>query len=802
MKFSRLTRMSSPEIAHRLREQYRRQSDRFRFRGGVGHDEDPELDALANLDGHARGSLKTYFQDGPTHRFYSSIENRDATVSFIDHWHPEWLDKIIEESAAICAHRVNFLSYRNIPLGASINWHRDPISGFDWPRRYYADYDLLHAPPADAKVIHELNRHQHLPRLAKAFFVTGDEAYAREAIAQIESWIDQNPKWLGVNWQSSLELAIRCISWLWTIFLLLPSESLDESRLRRICRSLFAQLDHVYRYPSVYTSPNTHLMGEAAALFIAGVLFPELPRANNWRDFGAATLIDEMQKQVSSDGVYGELSSYYHCYAADFYLHVLALARRNRIQLPETVWNGLSGMLDFVVYLTRPDGTIPLFGDDDGGRVLALDALDYTSFRDGLSTGSVLFGRPDYKFQARGFREESLWLLGADAWPMFDSLAAQPPSEPCRAFAGSGYFIQRSGWGAHDTHVTFDCGGLGIGSGGHSHADALSLTVFSGGHEFLIDPGTSVYNCAREWRRYFRSTAAHNTVVIDGKDQSEPGDTFRWKTKTPGRLRTHLPLTESDYIDADTGTTSARGVVPHRRRIVHIKPNYWIVLDAFDGTGEHDFDFFYHFASKAQLAVMSDEKRGEVECRARIEDAGLQLCMFGSDAVSAEVLCGQINPIQGWASAGYGDRHASPVLKALMRAKAPAAMMSFLVPGRQSIRARRFKANSSHTIAATIRDGEYDDIAVVAVEDGDMQLLDYEMRGEFFWLRTENSSLHRLLAVNAYSFRYRGETIFESSEMIPYVQAYFWDNGILIERGDDERKVYVRDLRDRQLQHG
>jgi len=235
---------------------------------------------------------------------------------------------------------------------------------------------------------------------------------------------------------------------------------------------------------------------------------------------------------------------------------------------------------------------------------------------------------------------------------------------------------------------------------------------------------------------------------------------------------------------------------------VHIKPNYWIVLDAFDGMGEHDFDFFYHFASKAQLAVMSDEKRGEVECRARIEDAGLQLCMFGSDVVSAEVLCGQTNPIQGWASTGYGDRHASPVLKASMRAKAPAAMMSFLVPGKQSVRARRFKANSSHTIAAAIRDGEYDDIAVVAVEDGDMQLLDYSMRGEFFWLRTENTSLHRLLAVNAYSFRYRGETIFESSEMIPYVQAYIWDNGILIERGDDERKVYVRDLRDRQLQHG
>jgi hypothetical protein len=76
---------------------------------------------------------------------------------------------------------------------------------------------------------------------------------------------------------------------------------------------LFAQLDQIYRYPSVYSSPNTHLIGEAAALFIAGVLFRELPRSVHWREFASKVLIGEMQRQVSGDGVYCELSSYYHC---------------------------------------------------------------------------------------------------------------------------------------------------------------------------------------------------------------------------------------------------------------------------------------------------------------------------------------------------------------------------------------------------------------------------------------------------------------------------------------------------------
>src|ERR1041385_1681028 len=100
----------------------------------------------------------------------------------------------------------------------------------------------------------------------------------------MESWIDQNPVWHGVNWQSSLEIGIRSISWLWTIFMLLPSKSFDERVARRICKSLFVQIDHVCRYPSVYSSPNTHVVGEAVALLMAGIVFRDYTRADEWRD--------------------------------------------------------------------------------------------------------------------------------------------------------------------------------------------------------------------------------------------------------------------------------------------------------------------------------------------------------------------------------------------------------------------------------------------------------------------------------------------------------------------------------------
>src|SRR5262245_43897637 len=320
MKLNRLRQMSVSEIAHRLREQFRRETDKLRYCAGSRLDKDDELDQLIQCHG---SSIKTYFLQGPARRFYASVQDREATADFVRRRYPQWLDRAIQEATRLCEHRVKLLAYGDVFLGRNIDWHRDPIAGFHWPRRYWADYDLVHHPPADSKIIHELNRHQHLPRLAKAFFLSGDERYAFEAITQLESWIQQNPKWQGVNWHSSLEIAIRSVSWLWTIFLLLRSQSLDEDKLRRISQSLFAPLDHIYRYPSVYTRPNTQLIGEAAALFMGGVLFQELPRAEAWLEFGLSTLIHQMQKQVFRDGVYGERSSYYHCYATDFYLHVL-----------------------------------------------------------------------------------------------------------------------------------------------------------------------------------------------------------------------------------------------------------------------------------------------------------------------------------------------------------------------------------------------------------------------------------------------------------------------------------------------
>lgn len=158
--------MSAAEIAHRLREQFRRRVDKLRYASQTAPDADFELDELIRRHG---SSLKSYFLHGPAHRFYASVQEREGITEFVAQRYPEWLHVTVEHARILCEHRVNLFAYADVPLGPSIDWHRDPISGFQWPRQYWADYDLVNKPPVDPKIIHELNRHQHLPRLAKVF---------------------------------------------------------------------------------------------------------------------------------------------------------------------------------------------------------------------------------------------------------------------------------------------------------------------------------------------------------------------------------------------------------------------------------------------------------------------------------------------------------------------------------------------------------------------------------------------------------------------------------------------------------
>jgi uncharacterized heparinase superfamily protein len=768
-KLSRLSAMGPGELAHRFRERIFVELDRMNAGIRV-----PAPRCAVDMP------FKTYLMGAPAHRFYPG--QRENLRPFVEAKFPAWIDRAVEEAERLCRHEITLLGHPGVAIGAEINWHRDPITGRIWERHFWADYRPVHESGGrDSKSIHELNRHQHLPRLAKAYVLTGEERYAGEAVAQLNSWIDQNPPGLGINWQSSLEVGIRVISWLWTIFLLLHSRSLDDDSAERIGASLFAQLEHVHRYLSLFSSPNTHLIGEATALFLAGLVFQDQKQPDIWLRDAAVILAETAEKQVLEDGVYGELSSCYHCYALDFYLQALVLADQNEFALPEAFSPKVEGMLEFLLHLTRPDGTLPMLGDDDGGRALAFHGRDYHSFPEGLCLGALHYRRGDFKHQAGAFAEEALWMLGRKSVDDFEAVEAFPPAETTAHYPSAGYSIVRSGWGTRDSHVVFDRGGLGMLTGAHAHADALSIALFGGGRELLVDPGTFVYNCASEWRGYFRSTRAHNTVSVDDRDQSGQGGTFRWTTRYRCRAATSHRLPGLLYLEGehDGYLRLSQGVI-HRRRLLFVAPESWLIVDDLRGSGEHKVDVSFHFAP--DLDVSSIE-RVEDGLKVRVEQEGFVLHLFADRPVqSAKLIRGESAPPGGWASRGYGQKQPCSVLRVTLAGLMPAVVLTCLVrsdgnaghgpDGLVASQFKRARLEKGQGIACSRRHSGYEDVTVFSTGDREIEVADYRMRGEFFWLRREDGDVRQALAIRACSLEHGGREVFRRSEP----GSYFYPN--------------------------
>jgi hypothetical protein len=483
-----------------------------------------------------------------------------------------------------------------VDTGPAIDWRRDYVHQVSTGTPYFRRSPYLDFSRAgDHKVVWELNRHQHLTLLAQAFLLTGRREYLDEAFRQTESWLDANPFLRGINWASALEVAFRALSWAW-LWHMAGSEMPDALRSR-----FLTALDRHGRFlklnVSVHFSPNTHLLGEAVTLHALGVLFPAFPHALRWAEIGGRIVERQMERQVRGDGSHFEQSAYYHVYALDFFLLYRLLAKP-----PATYDARLVAMAEYLDALLGVSGTLPLIGDDDGGRLFHPYGERAGFGRATMATCSVLFNRPEWLRGVDHLHEQAAWWLGAEVW---SGRTAPPAPRVSRFFADSGIAVMASG----DVQLVIKAGPFGEGSGGHSHSDVLSLTARAGSREILIDPGTFTYVADPAERNRFRGSAAHNTVRIDGRDQAVPGGPFRWCDKPSVTVRQWTTGPERDYLDA----TCAYAGFTHRRRILLVKPTTVMVLDTVDGpSGDHTLEQFWHLDSAEDAARFSFSAPAEV----------------------------------------------------------------------------------------------------------------------------------------------------------------------------------------------
>jgi hypothetical protein len=598
-------------------------------------------------------------------KFLFESEQVEILLQLIRERLPEQAAQIVSRAGKICAHHFDLLGYQDLVYGASINWHLDAVHGKTSPQKPFHQIQYLDfAEVGDSKVTWELNRHQHLVTLAKAYRLTGDERFAREIVSQWKSWHEQNPYPVGINWASSLEVAFRALSWMWVHALLDGTKIVTDEFRQEYLHAQAVNGRHIERYLSTYFSPNTHLLGEGVALFFLGIMCSGLDRAERWKSIGWKIILEAADRQVNPDGFHFEQSTYYHVYALDFFLHAALLASANGISLPKNFEQTIERMLDALCLLGR-SGPPPRLGDDDGGRVFDPARNREEHLLDPLSLGAILFGRADFKATARALREETIWLASAAGVAQWDSIDAKSGNGKSFAMPYSGLYLLSSPQ-AH-SQLIIKMSPAAAASGGHSHADALSLCLQSSGKSLLIDPGTCEYVGSDGKRNQYRATAAHNTVTVDERAQAEPDGSFSWKQKIPAKVERWVAgETFTLFLGRHDGYARLAKPAVHKRCVVSLKSGIFLVRDLVEGEGEHRLDLSWHLQTELQL-------QHKHLFRLKKFSAGLAV-LPAQDHVWAEEVH------KGFWSPAYGAERRTTVLKLGRSCRLPAEFATMLVP--------------------------------------------------------------------------------------------------------------------------
>jgi uncharacterized heparinase superfamily protein len=570
------------------------------------------------------------------------------------------------------------LGGRIVSLGTRPDWTLEPVCGKRAPAIHWSRIAFLAPSVAgDCKFTWELNRHQYFITLGRAYALTGDDRYTSLIADHLSSWMDDNPPKSGINWSSSLEVAFRAIAWIWALSLVRHSPRITGRLYVRALKYLYLHARHIEGNLSTYFSPNTHLTGEALGLLYVGTAFPEFRRAGRWRALGRRILVEELDRQLFGDGVYFEQSTYYHRYTTDFYLHALLLTQSTDRGQSDVIRAKLDLLLDYLLSMTRPDGTSPLIGDDDGGRLVILGERPANDFRDTLALGAAVLQRGDCAYVAGQAVEEMHWLVGSGGVKAYENLNATPPATCSRAFPDSGYFVMRESWDAAADWAVVRCGPHASQTGAHAHADALALELSVGGHPILIDPGTYVYTASRAEREYFRSSAAHNTVTVDGLSSAEAADSpFKWKTAPRARATTWVSNATLDFFQGEhDGYLRLDAPAVHSRVVLFLKGEYWVVSDRIRTDGKHHVALHWHWVPDIMLCS------GEEAVEARLDGGdGLR--------VDARVFsgAGRLSCQQGWVSPTYGVRVPAPISLLDVESDGPVELVTLIARSAAGVR--------------------------------------------------------------------------------------------------------------------
>lgn len=548
-------------------------------------------------------------------------------------------------------------------------WNVDPKTGRDIGQEFGLSIDFRHiAGGVDIKYLWELNRHIWWVPIAQAYAIAKDGKYLHAIGRLLKSWLEQCQYPKGANWSSPVEHGVRLINWSIVWHLIGGEQSplfTDEEgrHLReRWTDSVYQHMRFASDNYSLYSSADNHLIGEAAGIFVAGHTWNYWTTGRQMRDASKEILEREIIKQFSAQGVNTEQALCYQKFSMEFLLASMLAGEANHDSFSAPFKQRFGSALSFLAAIMDCKGRPPHIGDSDDGKVFEFACTGFNSNYEmqlavgGLAVSSTAALRK-LQLLNRECDPSMLWLFLPESNEAKSDELCQ--LDLTKSLCTDSYLIfGKDLQEDNEFRLVFDVGPLGSNKiAGHGHADALSLLLQVSGVDFLVDSGTFCYNASPAYRHYFRSTRAHNTVVVDGQDQSIYGGSFLWLRDVETTVHSLTDNGVTLTVNAShSGYLALKDPVRHFRTVIFNRRDLTVVVeDRFECSQPHLAEFHWHFSP--ECAVSGVGTKWVIR-----RDVGTLQVESPSESLKSIIEVAGEDPPVGWYSDSFYVKRPAPVL--------------------------------------------------------------------------------------------------------------------------------------------
>jgi hypothetical protein len=538
-------------------------------------------------------------------------------------------DVAIERADRVASgmHQAYRNEWRPLPRSAA-EWSVHPLLGTAYPsdpwwemRRFLS----LDPSRGDVKDAWEPARFTWVFDLALGYAVSRDERYAEAFWNGVETFVDGNPPFRGIQWSCGQETSIRALSCLWGERVFASARASTTERRGRLA-DLFGWSGERVADAIEYaiSQRNNHGLSEAVGLIALGARLSGIhPDADRWLRHGSRWLDALVLDQFAEDGWYVQHSlTYLRMALAQCVVGERVVRHVRGRGLTYAAVARLRAAIALLLELHDPaTGDVPNHGANDGSLVLPISTSGYRDFRPAITAAAATFdvSLPE-SFRAS---EETLAWLGSDL------VARRPDPPPVRVVSGS------SGWVSARRAKSRVFIRAGEYQSNPSHIDPAHVDIWLDGEPRAVDAGTFRYTARAPWANGLSTIAVHNTVDVPSLPAAQKGARFLWLERPSAAVVKTDESADATTIEIRNRTWETRGLT-HVRRCVLTDD----AVDVFDEV---------------------DSRQGSVELRVHwlVPDGALAPTIESASGGTIAVVRASEASVEGWRSLYYAERHAA-----------------------------------------------------------------------------------------------------------------------------------------------